>query len=42
MADGAQEEAACEGWRDTQFLLGQMERINREPQILPPPDDHVH
>lgn len=36
------EEGAGEGWRDTQFLLGQIERINREPQILPPPDDHVH
>ena len=36
------EEGAGEGWRDTQFLLGQIERIHREPRILPPPDDHVH
>ncbi len=36
------EEGAGEGWRDTQFLLGQIERINREPQILAPLDDHVH
>lgn len=36
------EEGAGEGWRDTQFLLDQIERIHREPQILPPPDDHVH
>jgi hypothetical protein len=26
----------------TQFQPDQIERINREPQILPPPDDHVH
>lgn len=36
------EEGAGEGWRDTQFLLGQIERINREPQVLAPPDDPVH
>ena len=36
------EEGTGEGWRDTQFLLDQIERINREPKILPPPDDHVH
>ncbi|MFZ2393970.1 c-type cytochrome [Rhodoferax sp.] len=36
------EEGAGEGWRDMQFLLDQIERINREPKILPPPDDHVH
>jgi len=31
-----------EGWRDTQFWLDQIERVHREPRILPPPDDHVH
>jgi hypothetical protein len=35
------EKGSGEWWRDTQFLLDQIERINREPQILPPPDDHV-
>lgn len=37
-----QEDGGGEGWRDTQFLLDQIERINREPRILAPPDDHVH
>lgn len=36
------EEGAGEGWRNTQFLLDQIERTHREPRILPQPNDHVH
>lgn len=33
---------ATDDWYDPKFLLSQIERIAREPRILPPPDDHVH
>ncbi len=29
-------------WRSSAFLLGEIDAINREPRILPPPDAHVH
>jgi putative copper resistance protein D len=31
-----------EGWNDEKRLLGEIDILAREPQILPPPDDHVH
>ena len=31
-----------EGWNDEELLLGEIDILEREPQILPPPDDHVH
>jgi len=31
-----------EGWQRPDMLLGQLNALAREPQILPPPDDHVH
>jgi copper resistance protein D len=30
------------GWTDTGALMMQISQLNREKQILPPPDDHVH
>lgn len=36
------EEGAAGDWRDTQFLLEQIESLRSEPQILPSPDAHVH
>ncbi|MFA7281405.1 MAG: cytochrome C, partial [Sterolibacterium sp.] len=29
-------------WQDSAFLLGEIDALNREPRILPPPDAHVH
>ena len=34
--------AEREGWRDLDLLLQQAALLAQEPQILPPPDDHVH
>ena len=34
--------AEGEGWRDLESLLQQIALLVREPEILPPPDDHVH
>ena len=34
-ADGA-------GWRDIGALMRQIDQLNREKEIRPPPDDHVH
>jgi putative copper resistance protein D len=31
-----------EGWQSLERLRQQAERLNREPRIRPPPDDHVH
>jgi putative copper resistance protein D len=30
------------GWRDTEMLIQQVDQLNREKEILPPPGDHVH
>jgi putative copper resistance protein D len=30
------------GWSPTDRLLKQVDKLNAEPQLLPPPDDHVH
>lgn len=30
------------GWRDTELLRAQALQLSAEPQILPPPDDHIH
>jgi putative copper resistance protein D len=30
------------GWTDLSFLVQQIEQLNREREILPPPGDHVH
>jgi len=30
------------GWTDTVELMRQIDQLNREKEILPPPDDHVH
>jgi copper resistance protein D len=30
------------GWTDPNGLIRQIEQLNREKEILPPPDDHVH
>jgi putative copper resistance protein D len=30
------------GWTDTNLLMQQIEQLNRENEIRPPPDDHVH
>ena len=30
------------GWTDTGELMRQIEQLNREKEIRPPPDDHVH
>ena len=30
------------GWTDIGALAQQIEQLNREKEILPPPDDHVH
>lgn len=30
------------GWSPTERLLEQVAKLNAEPRILPPPDDHVH
>ncbi|MCP9465157.1 MAG: CopD family protein [Nitrospira sp.] len=30
------------GWSDLNFLKQQIEQLQREKEILPPPDDHVH
>ena len=30
------------GWSPTDLLLQQVDKLNMEPRILPPPDDHVH
>ncbi len=30
------------GWGDLELLLGQLALLAREPQVRPPPDDHVH
>jgi putative copper resistance protein D len=35
-------EGSGEGWSDIDFLMRQIDQLNREGQILPPPDDHVH
>lgn len=37
--DGEEQDDA---WSDLQLLQRQIEQINREPAILPPPDEHVH
>jgi len=31
-----------EGWRDMELLRDQLAALAREPQVKPPPDDHVH
>jgi putative copper resistance protein D len=31
-----------EGWQSLERVLQQAQRLNREPRIRPPPDDHVH
>jgi putative copper resistance protein D len=31
-----------EGWQRPGMLLEQVSALAREPQVLPPPDDHVH
>lgn len=33
---------ASEGWQQPDSLLRELKTLNREPRILPPPDDHVH
>ena len=30
------------GWADTSLLMKQIDQLNREKEILPPPSDHVH
>jgi copper resistance protein D len=30
------------GWTDIGTLMQQIEQLNREKEIRPPPDDHVH
>jgi len=30
------------GWTDNNLLMQQIEQLNREKEIRPPPDDHVH
>lgn len=35
-------DAAKGDWSDINFLLRQIELLNREPRLLPPPDDHIH
>ncbi len=30
------------GWQDIEFLLGQIAALNREEQLRPSPDEHVH
>jgi putative copper resistance protein D len=30
------------GWSDGEFLSAQLQQLQREPQILPPAEDHVH
>ena len=30
------------GWSPTDRLLKQVDKLNAEAQLLPPPDDHVH
>ncbi len=30
------------GWSPTDRLLEQVDKLNAEPQVAPPPDDHVH
>jgi putative copper resistance protein D len=30
------------GWSDLDFLKQQIDQLQREKEILPPPDDHVH
>jgi putative copper resistance protein D len=30
------------GWTDIGELMRQIAQLNREKEILPPPDDHVH
>jgi putative copper resistance protein D len=30
------------GWTDIGELMRQIDQLNREKEILPPPDDHVH
>ncbi|SFW17236.1 c-type cytochrome [Nitrosovibrio sp. Nv17] len=30
------------GWENTSMLMQQIEQLNQEPEILPPPGDHVH
>lgn len=31
-----------EGWASLDLLLQQLDQLDKEPEILPPPDDHVH
>jgi copper resistance protein D len=31
-----------EGWSPTERLLQQIRKLNAEPKILPPPDNHIH
>jgi putative copper resistance protein D len=31
-----------EGWQSLEFVRQQAERLNGEPRLKPPPDDHVH
>ena len=31
-----------EGWQDLELLKAQLAALAREPQVKPPPDDHVH
>jgi putative copper export protein/mono/diheme cytochrome c family protein len=33
---------AAIGWSDPRRLLDELAGMNREPQLLPPPDEHVH
>lgn len=35
-------EAEAEGWEPLDRLYGHLRALNREPEIKPPPDDHVH
>ncbi len=35
-------EADGEGWTNIDILMQQTAQLNREKEILPPPDDHVH
>ncbi|MBL6750314.1 MAG: CopD family protein [Nevskia sp.] len=35
-------EEEADGWSDPAGLREQVAALNREPQILPPPDEHVH
>jgi len=35
-------EAEPEGWETPDRLYSDLRMLNREPQIKPPPDDHVH